>query len=89
MDTLEQLRDELLSAVDGAGDLTALDAVRVSALGRKGRITEQMKGLGGLDPDERRAQGQALNALKDTVAEALDAKWWAAVQLSDIGHPDH
>jgi len=74
MDTLEQLRDELLSAVDAAGDLAALDAVRVSALGRKGRITEQMKGLGGLDPDERRAQGQALNALKDTVADALDAK---------------
>jgi phenylalanyl-tRNA synthetase alpha chain len=74
MDTLEQLRDELLAAVGAAGDLAALDAVRVSALGRKGRITEQMKGLGKLDADERRAQGQGLNALKTTVADAIEAK---------------
>ena len=49
MQDLEQLRDELLAAVSAAADPDALDTVRVSALGRKGRITELMKGLGALD----------------------------------------
>jgi phenylalanyl-tRNA synthetase alpha chain len=74
MEDLNQLRDELLAAVAAAGDPDALDAVRVNALGRKGRITELMKGLGALDPDARRAAGQGLNAVKTTVAEAIEAR---------------
>ena len=74
MESVDKLREELLAAVEAATDLDALEQVRITALGKKGRITEQMKGLGGLDPDQRREAGQALNALKDSVAEALDAR---------------
>ena len=74
MESVEKLREELLAAVEAAADLDALEQVRVSALGKKGRITDQMKGLGGLDPDQRRETGQALNALKDSVADAIDAR---------------
>ncbi|MAN78898.1 MAG: phenylalanine--tRNA ligase subunit alpha [Magnetovibrio sp.] len=74
MESVDKLREELLAAVEAAGDLDALEQVRVAALGKKGRITDQMKGLGALDPDQRRATGQALNTLKDAVAEALDAR---------------
>ncbi|PIW29879.1 MAG: phenylalanine--tRNA ligase subunit alpha [Rhodospirillales bacterium CG15_BIG_FIL_POST_REV_8_21_14_020_66_15] len=74
MESVDKLREELLAAVEAAADLDALEQVRVAALGKKGRITDQMKGLGGLDPDRRREAGQALNALKDAVAEALDAR---------------
>jgi len=74
MASVDELRAELLAAVAAADSLDALDQVRVSALGKKGRITEQMKGLGGLDPDARRETGQALNLLKDAVAAALDAR---------------
>lgn len=74
MQTPEQLRDELMADVGAADTLDALEALRVSALGKKGRITELMKGLGGLDPEARKATGQALNALKDEVQGALDAK---------------
>ena len=74
MEDLEQLRNELLSAVAAAADPAALDAVRVSALGRKGRITELMKGLGGLDAEARRTAGQALNAVKTAVSDAIDAR---------------
>ena len=73
-DTLDQLRDALLADVDKAGDLDALDAVRVAALGKKGRITAEMKNLGGLDPEERKARGQALNQLKGVVAEAINGR---------------
>ncbi|MDG2286790.1 MAG: phenylalanine--tRNA ligase subunit alpha, partial [Alphaproteobacteria bacterium] len=74
MQDAESLRDELIGAVEAAGGLDALEELRVSALGRKGRITEMMKGLGALDPDQRREAGQALNRLKDEVANAIDAR---------------
>lgn len=71
---LDALKDELLSQVNAAGDLAALEEVRVTALGKKGRITGFMKELGGLSPDERRERGQQLNALKDEIAGAIDAR---------------
>ena len=74
MDPLDKLRDQLLAEVHAAPDLEALERVRIAALGRQGRITELMKGLGKVPAEERRAHGQALNALKDTVSEALAAR---------------
>lgn len=74
MEDLDALKTELLAAVDAAGDLRALDDVRVSALGKKGRVTALMKTLGQLEPDERKAAGQAINAVKDAVAAAIDAR---------------
>jgi len=68
------LRDELMAEVGAADTLEALEALRVSALGKKGRITDLMKGLGGLEPEQRKATGQALNALKDEVQGAIEAK---------------
>ena len=70
----DALKNELLSQVEGAADLAALEEVRVTALGKKGRITALMKELGGLSPDERRERGQALNVLKDEIASAIDAR---------------
>jgi len=83
MEDLNQLRDDLLAAVAAAADPDALDAVRVNALGRKGRITELMKGLGALDPEARRAAGQELNGVKTSVADAIEQRKRAldAVQL--------
>jgi phenylalanyl-tRNA synthetase alpha chain len=73
MDDLNALREELLAAVESADSAEALEELRVSALGKKGRITGLMKTLGKLSPDERREAGQALNAVKDAVAAAIEA----------------
>ncbi len=70
----DALKNELLQLVTDAPDLAALEEVRVAALGKKGRITGLMKELGGLSPDERRERGAALNALKDEIAAAIDAR---------------
>ena len=70
----EQLKDALLADVAAADDLDSLEQLRVSALGRKGRITDLMNGLGALDPDERRATGQALNQVKEAVQSAIDVR---------------
>jgi phenylalanyl-tRNA synthetase alpha chain len=83
-DGLIALKQELLAAVEGARDAAALDEVRVSALGKKGRITDLMKTLGALPPDVRKERGAALNVLKDEISGALDArhKLLAAVALN-------
>ena len=73
MENLDQLKDDLLSQVEAA-DLAALEDLRVSALGKSGTITEMVKGIGQLPPEERRDAGQQLNVLKNAVAEAIDAR---------------
>ena len=72
--SLNHLETETLAQVAAAADEAALEAVRVSALGKKGTISEQMKGLGALPPEERKSFGAALNVLKDKVSEALAAR---------------
>ena len=67
-DDLESLKQEFLTAVSSAGDAIALDEVRVSALGKKGRITELMKTLGALPPEQRKE----LNVLDKEMAGRLD-----------------
>ncbi len=74
MDHVDALRSELLSAVTEAGDLAGLEGVRVAALGRKGRVTQLMKGLGTMSPEERKQAGAALNALKSEVASAIELR---------------
>ncbi|GAB6051351.1 phenylalanine--tRNA ligase subunit alpha [Magnetospira thiophila] len=74
MDNLDQLRSDLLASVAAAADVKALDDVRVAALGKKGAISGLMKGLGGLDPEQRKATGQALNLVKDEIAAALERR---------------
>jgi len=71
MDRIEALTGEILTSIANAADEQALEAARVSALGKRGVIAELMKGLGALSPEERKREGQRLNTLKDRVTEAL------------------
>jgi phenylalanyl-tRNA synthetase alpha chain len=71
MSDLADLQHETLTAIEGAPDEAALEAVRVATLGKKGSISALLSTLGKLSPDERRTQGAAINALKDVVAGAL------------------
>ncbi len=71
---LDTLEGELTHAIKNASDLATLEEVRVTALGRKGRVSELMQRLGQLPPDARRSFGQAVNQLKNRVGEALEAK---------------
>jgi phenylalanyl-tRNA synthetase alpha chain len=71
---LTKLETELLAEIAAAADLTAIEAVRVSALGKKGRVSELMSKLGSLPADERKAFGQSVNTLKAKVTGALEAR---------------
>ncbi|MEP6828028.1 MAG: phenylalanine--tRNA ligase subunit alpha [Aestuariivirga sp.] len=72
--SLDALEQDLLSQITTASDEAAVEAIRVSALGKKGAISERMAGLGKMAPDERKSEGAALNVLKDRVSEALAAR---------------
>jgi phenylalanyl-tRNA synthetase alpha chain len=71
---LETLNAELLAQINAAEDLASLEAVRVVALGRKGRVSELMGKLGSLPPEERKSYGQSVNALKEKVSAALEQR---------------
>jgi len=71
---LKALKDELSSLVEAANDLQSLEDARVKALGKKGRITEMMKTLGGLAPEERKQLGQALNVVKQEIATLIEGQ---------------
>ena len=74
MSDIEQIEAEVLTAINGAGDLAALDGIRVAELGKKGRVSGLMKTLGGMDPEERKEMGPKLNALKNRLGDAIDAR---------------
>ncbi len=74
MEDLDTLKSEMMTSVEQAGSLDALETIRVAELGKKGRITTLMKGLGALEPEQRKAVGQNLNLIKNAVSEAIDAR---------------
>ena len=65
------LEKDILQQVAAASEEAALEAIRVATLGKKGFISEQMKLLGAMSPDERKVAGAALNVLKDKVTDAI------------------
>lgn len=72
--SLDELLAQALQELANATDLMQLDAVRVHYLGKKGVFTAQMKELGNLDPEQRRAAGQVINQVKDSFQVQLEAK---------------
>src|SRR3990170_6644186 len=83
MADIAKLEAELLAAVAAAKDDAVLEAVRVSALGKKGSISELLKSLGTITPEQRKSQGPLINGLRDRVSEAI-ARRRAAFKLADI-----
>jgi phenylalanyl-tRNA synthetase alpha chain len=71
---LEALESALLAEIAAAGDEAAIEAVRVSALGKKGSVSELLKTLGSMSAEERQVQGPAINGLKTRMTEALSAR---------------
>jgi phenylalanyl-tRNA synthetase alpha chain len=61
----------LLDQIRSALDLGALDALRVSVLGKSGTITAQLKSLGKMSPDERASEAPKIHALREAVSDAI------------------
>ena len=74
MQNLETTERDALSSIDAAIDEAALEAVRVELLGKKGSISELLKTLGALSPDERKTFGAQVNAMRDRVSARLSER---------------
>ncbi|MEL0036272.1 MAG: phenylalanine--tRNA ligase subunit alpha, partial [Gammaproteobacteria bacterium] len=74
MQGLEEIQQEAIDAVNASEDPKALDQIRVDYLGKKGRLTELLKGLGQLSPEERPKAGAAINQAKQAVQKAIHAR---------------
>lgn len=74
MENLTEILADAQAEISQSTSVTTLDLVRVKFLGKKGRVTELLKSLGGLSAEERPAAGARINELKQSLQEALDLK---------------
>lgn len=71
MTDIESLSAQALSEIAAVVTPDALESLRVALLGKNGSITAQLKALGALPGDQRKAAGEAINRARDAVSEAL------------------
>jgi phenylalanyl-tRNA synthetase alpha chain len=71
---LDQLKTDLLAAIDASSGLDAIEAVRVHALGKAGAVTGLLKTLGAMSPEERQVEGPRIHALREAVTAAIAAR---------------
>ena len=71
-DRLEQIREEVRAQIEAAGTLEKLNEVRVSALGKKGALTEVLKGMKNVAAEERPKIGQMVNETRAQIEAMLD-----------------
>ena len=83
MTDIATLQTELMAAIDSADTLDALEAVRISALGKQGSVSALLKTMGAMSPDERQTQGPIINGLRESVTVALAAKK-AALETAEL-----
>ena len=74
MSDIETLQTDLMVAIGSADTLEAIEAVRVSALGKQGSVSALLKTMGGMSPEERQTQGPIINGLRESITSALAAK---------------
>ena len=74
MSSITDLQSRALADIEASDSLQQLDELRVRYLGKKGEVTAQLKSLGTMEPDQRKAFGQAVNAARDALNQAINAR---------------
>lgn len=73
-ETLKQLQEEALNKIEAASDLKGLNDIRVAYLGKKGPITEVLRGMGKLSAEERPKMGALVNVIREDIAKSIEEK---------------
>ncbi|MFL5649586.1 MAG: phenylalanine--tRNA ligase subunit alpha [Chloroflexota bacterium] len=71
---LETLRDDALGSIASSGDVATLEALELDVLGKKGRLTTVLRGIGGLPAEDRPRVGAVANAVRGAIEAALAAR---------------
>lgn len=74
LERLNKLKNRAEEEISALKTLNELESLRVNYLGKKGELTEILKGLGGLDPEERKQVGMEANKIKNLLSEKLAEK---------------
>ena len=74
MSDIEQIVAQATAEFSGIGDAAALEQAKARYLGKSGSVTELLKGLGKLAPDDRKTAGAAINSAKERIEAALNAR---------------
>ena len=74
MTDIDSLSAQALADITAASSPDALEALRVSLLVKNGSITSQLKALGALPGDQRKAAGEAINRVRDAISQALASR---------------
>ncbi|HYK73461.1 MAG TPA: phenylalanine--tRNA ligase subunit alpha [Pseudoneobacillus sp.] len=73
-DRLKELQTEAIGLIDAASDLKQLNDVRVAYLGKKGPITEVLRGMGKLSEEERPKMGALVNEVRESISSKIEEK---------------
>jgi phenylalanyl-tRNA synthetase alpha chain len=71
---LEALRDDALASIEASQDVPSLEAIELDVLGKKGRLTGILRGIGALPADDRPRVGAIANQVRTAVEAALAAR---------------
>lgn len=74
MQALEEILRQAEAGIKTANDLQTLNNYRVHYLGKKGQLTEYLKRLGQLPPEERPHFGQKINHIKETIQSLIEKR---------------
>lgn len=72
---LKEILKEAKEQLEKVGSLKDTEEVRVKLLGKKGALTEILRGMGKLDPEERKNMGKAANDVREQIEKLLDEKF--------------
>lgn len=79
---LEELKSQTLAKIDAADELSAVETIRVETLGKKGPITEVLRGMRDLSAEERPKVGAFANEIRDLLTEAVEERKTALTELA-------
>lgn len=82
MTDINALSEELFAQLDAAQDEASVEQLRVNALGKKGSVSELLKGMGAMSPEERQTFGPLVNGLKQQLSDAIAEKKEALAQAA-------
>lgn len=68
---LNQLKNDALEAIAAAADLKELENIRLDFLGKKGQLTNVLRQMGSLSPEQRPLMGKLANEIRDGLETAL------------------
>jgi phenylalanyl-tRNA synthetase alpha chain len=71
-ESLEEIRNRFMTEIENVDRVYDLEQIKVKYLGKKGELTQVLRGMGSLSADERPIAGQMANKIREELEEMID-----------------